>query len=234
MKIINKKLNMVCMQQQLLILPLQVLFLTFFNMNISLAQDLNPDDPAYSQKSTEFQPRTIFGGTVTNRGYGGVILKFSGIDGKFAFMTGGRGAVTINNRYTIGGGGCGLANSIDLPGSDGNPGRQFKMGYGGPELGYILFKSGKVNIGCSVLIAAGAAFCQNDPESEGEKLFDDDFKIFPVLEPALYGELSLNRSMRLHAGFSYRYVNNAYPGYMTDEGIRGFSCYIGLMFGKEE
>jgi hypothetical protein len=174
------------------------------------------------------------GGTVTNSGYGGVILKFSAIDGKFAFMTGGRGAITIDRRYTIGGGGYGSANSIALPGPDENTHRDFKMGYGGPELGYIFYRRKKVNIGCSVLIAAGAAFCQNDPETGGEKLFDDDFNIFPVLEPALYSEFTLNPIMRIHAGISYRYVHNAYPGYLTDKGIGGFSCYIGLMFGMEE
>jgi hypothetical protein len=55
-------------------------------------------------------------------------------------MTGGRGACTINNRYTLGGGGYGIANSIKLPDSSQDTTLNFKMGYGGLELGYIFFK----------------------------------------------------------------------------------------------
>jgi hypothetical protein len=176
--------------------------------------------------------RTLFGGTITNAGYGGIVLKFSSFNDQFAFMTGGRGAITINNKYTIGGGGYGIANSINLPGSGQDTSRNFKMGYGGLESGYIFFPGRKARIGCSLLIAAGAAFWQNDPKSDSEKLLDDDFNIFPVLEPSLYGEVALNRFMWLHGGISYRYIHNAHLDYITDQNIRGFTCYIGLLFGK--
>lgn len=108
----------------------------------------------------------------------------------------------------------------------------FKMGYGGVELGYIFFPGKKVRIGSSLLIAAGAAFWQDKPKSDREKLFDDDFNIFPVLEPSFYSEVALNRFMWLHAGISYRYIHHAHLDYMTDQSMRGFSCYIGLLFGK--
>jgi hypothetical protein len=176
--------------------------------------------------------RTLFGGTITNSGYGGIVLKFSSFNDQFAFMTGGRGAITINKRFTIGGGGYGIANSIKLPGSNHDTSRYFKMGYGGVELGYILFPGKKARTGANLLIAAGAAFWQNKPKSEGEKLLDNDFSIFPVLEPSLYSEFALNRFIWLHAGISYRYVHHPHLDYMTDKSMRGFSCYIGLLFGK--
>jgi hypothetical protein len=88
----------------------------------------------------------------------------------------------------------------------------------------------KVNIGSSLLIAAGAAFKQNKPKSDGEKLFDNDFNIFPVLEPSLYSEVALNRFIWVHAGISYKYVHHSLLDYMTDQNMRGFSCYIGLLF----
>jgi hypothetical protein len=106
------------------------------------------------------------------------------------------------------------------------------MGYGGIELGYIILPGKKVNLGGTLLVAAGAAFYQNKPKSNGEKLFDNDFNVFPVLEPALYTEIALNRFMWLHAGISYRYVHHAHLHYMTDQNMRGFSCYIGLLFGE--
>jgi hypothetical protein len=205
--------------------------LLFMLLNVSQVYAQN-NKSATSLSGSADTTRTLFGRTITNSGYGGIVLKFSSFIDQFAFMTGGRGAITINNRYTIGGGGYGIANSIDLQGSSQDTNRYFKMGYGGVEFGYIFLPEKKVRIGGSLLIAAGAAFWQNKPKSENEKLFDDDFKIFPVLEPSLYCEVALNSFMWRHAGISYRYVHQAHLDYMTDQSIRGFSCYIGLLFGK--
>ncbi len=206
-----------------------ILLFMLLNMSQLFAQNNNS---ATSFSVNSDTTRTQFGVTITNSGYGGVVLKFSSFNEQFAFMTGGRGAITINNKYTIGGGGYGIANSIDLPCSSQDTSRYFKMGYGGVESGYIFFPGKKLRIGASLLIAAGAAFWQNDPKSNSEKLLDDDFSIFPVLEPSLYGEVALNRVMWLHGGVSYRYVHNAHLDYMADQSIRGLSCYIGLLFGK--
>ncbi len=211
-----------------------VTILTFIIVNVTqaFAQDTILADFAISVPETSDTTRTLFGGEITNNGYGGPVIKFSRFNDQFTFMTGGRGAITINNRYTIGGGGYGTANSIDIPDSGADTNRLFKMGYGGIELGYIFLPGKKMNIGGSLLIAAGAAFWQNKPKSNGEKLFDDDFNIFPVLEPSLYCEVALNRFMWLHAGISYRYVHHAHLDYMTDQNMRGFSCYVGLLLGK--
>jgi hypothetical protein len=212
--------------------PVGVLSIVLFMMlNVSQVFARN-NSSAASVSGGSDTTRTLFGGTITNSGYGGVVLKFSCFNDQFAFMTGGRGAITINKKYTIGGGGYGIANSIGLPGSDQDTSRYFKMGYGGIESGYIFLPGEKLRIGGSLLLAAGAAFWQNDPKSNSEKLLDDDFKIFPVLEPSLYGEVALNRFMWLHGGISYRYIHNAHLDYMTDQNMSGFSCYIGLLFGK--
>jgi hypothetical protein len=211
---------------------LSLLLFMMLNVTQAFAQNINSTNSATSRSLSSDTSRTLFGSTITNSGYGGIVLKFSSFNDQFAFMTGGRGAITINNRYTIGGGGYGIANSIELPGSSQDTSRYFKMGYGGVELGYIFFPGKKFRTGGSLLIAAGAAFWQNKPKGENEKLFDDDFNIFPVLEPSLYSEVALNRFMWLHAGISYRYVYPPHLDYMTAQSMRGFSCYIGLLFGN--
>ena len=211
-----------------------VTILTFIIVNVTqaFAQDTILADFAISVPESTDVTRNFFGGKITNSGYGGPAIKFSRFNNQFAFMTGGRGAITVNNRYTIGGGGYGLSNRIYIPDLSADTSRLFKMGYGGVELGYIFLPGKKMNIGGSLLIAAGAAFWQNKPKSRGEKLFDDDFNIFPVLEPSLYCEVALNRFMWLHTGISYRYVHHAHLDYMTDQNMRGFSCYVGLLLGK--
>ena len=232
MKTISRKCKLELRQPRLSIWTMTVLFVMMFNVSQTFAQDTTSTDFATSVFATAGANRKLFGGKITNNGYGGPAIKFSRFNNQFAFMTGGRGACIINNRFTLGGGGYGIANSIKLPGSDSDTTRYFKMGYGGLELGYIFISGKKVNIGGTLLVAAGAAFWQNKPKNNGEKLFDADFNIFPVLEPSLYSEVALNRFMWFHAGISYRYVRHAHLDYMTDLSIRGFSCYIGLLFGK--
>lgn len=230
----RKNYNLAFRPQLLSKWAVPALFLMMFNMNPTFAQEIVSDDYAIPLQGRTDVTRKLFGGRITNSGYGGIILKFSRFNDQFAFMTGGRGAFTINNRYTIGGGGYGIANSITLLGSGRDTSRYFKMGYGGIELGYIFLPAKKLNIGGSLLVAAGAAFLQSKPKSNDEKLFDDDFNIFPVMEPSLYSEISLNRLMWLHAGISYRFVPHTNLDYMPYQKMRGFSFYVGLLFGKPE
>jgi hypothetical protein len=230
MKTRSRKRKLDLWQPSLSVWVMTVQFILMFNMSTTLAQKTTSADSSTAISATSDRTRTLFGGKITNSGYGGPAVKFSRFNNQFTFMTGGRGAITINNRYTIGGGGYGTANSIDIPGSSADTSRLFKMGYGGIELGYIVLPGKKVNIGSSLLIAAGAAFKQNKPKSDGEKLFDNDFNIFPVLEPSLYSEVALNRFIWVHAGISYKYVHHSHLDYMTDQNMRGFSCYIGLLF----
>ena len=234
MKARRRKCKLELRQPRFIIWLMTVQFILMFNVTQTFAQDTTTADFATSGSASSDTTRKLFGGNITNFGYGGPAIKFSRFNNQFAFMTGGRGAITINYRYTIGGGGYGIANSIDIPGSSADTSRSFKMGYGGIELGYIFLPGKNVNIGGSLLIAAGAAFWQNNPKSNGEKLFDDDFNIFPVLEPSLYSEIALNRFMRLHTGISYRYVHHAHLDYISDQNISGFSLYIGLLFGQTQ
>lgn len=228
----TSKCKSVRQKSQIFKLPMTILFIITLNVSQAMAQDTTLDVFKTSVPETKVTTKEMYGGKITNSGYGGPVIKFSRFNDQFALMTGGRGAATINNRYTIGGGGYGIANSISIPGSFEDTSRLFKMGYGGIELGYILLPGKKVNIGTSLLIACGAAFWQNNPKGDKEKLFDDDFNIFPVLEPSLYGEVALNRFMRLHTGISYRYVNRANLEYIQNQKIQGFSFYIGLLFGN--
>lgn len=176
--------------------------------------------------------RTFLGGTFTNSGFGGPAVKFSRFNNQLAIMTGGRGAATINNKYTIGGGGYGIASAITLPSENADTTRYFKMGYGGLELGYVFLSSGKLSFGTNVLLAAGAAFTPSKPQSALETSFGDEFKFLSVIEPSIYAELALNRFMKLHAGVSYRYVNGQDLMRMKVRDMNRFSCYLALLFGK--
>jgi hypothetical protein len=76
-----------------------------------VGQNLPSTDCMISESSTD-SPKKLFGGEITNNGYGGPVMKISRFNGQLAFMTGGRGAVIIKNRYTIGGGGYGIGSFL--------------------------------------------------------------------------------------------------------------------------
>jgi hypothetical protein len=211
---------------------ISVLLFVLFCFSQLFAQKPKSDNSETSKQVTSNSPRKIFGAEITNNGFGGPAIKISSFNDQFAFMTGGWGACIINNRFTVGGGGYGIANSIRLGGPDAEIFRNLKMGYGGPEIGYIFYPGKSVNFGGSLLVAAGAAFWETYPKIKTEKIFSNDFKIFPVLEPAFYVELALNRFMRLHTGISYRYVKGAESLYIKDTDLRGLSVYTGILFGK--
>jgi len=178
MKARKKNCSLEFRQLRITLWILLILLLMMLNITTTFSQNNVSNNFATPVSGSVDTSRTLFGGTITDRGYGGVVLKFSRLDDQFTFMTGGRGAITINNRFTIGGGGYGIANSIVMPDSIQDTSQNFKMGYGGLESGCIFFKGKKVRTGGSLLLAAGAAFWQNKPISEGEELFDDDFNIF--------------------------------------------------------
>jgi hypothetical protein len=224
-----KKRNMNSRRKHLLLYILLILKLSLVNQVVA---QKSPSTGFLITESKTVSTKKLFGGEITNNGYGGPVIKISRFNGKMAFMTGGRGAVIINNRYTIGGGGYGIANLIELPGSDQYTKRCFKMGYGGIELGYIISSGKIVNADISLLVGPGAAFVQNKPKNKGEKSFDDDFKFFTVIEPSIYSIFDLNRHLCLQAGISYRYVYHSHLGYISDPDIRGFSFCLGLFFGK--
>jgi hypothetical protein len=194
---------------------------------LSYSQDTKPASAVDSLPSIKAKTHTKHPFTITTPGFGGIALKLSQFNNQLAIMSGGRGAATINHHYTIGGSGCGIVNDIELESNSPDTFKFVKMGYGGLELGYFLFPDDKkANIGVSLLIAAGAAFKKTYPKTE-----DSSFKIFPVLEPALYGEVALSRLIRLHLGATYRYLSGSNLPYISDRNMRGFSGYVNLLLG---
>jgi len=164
---------------------------------------------------------------ITTYTYGGTGLLLSRVNGELTLMNGGRGSATFNKRYTFGGAGWGMPKGVELQDSRQDTYRFLKMGYGGLEFGYILLPGEKVILGTHLLCAAGAAFTETIPESRS-----NDFRLFPVLEPAVYGQFALGRIFRLDLGISYRLVGGTGLAGVTSRELSGPSCYIALLAGS--
>jgi hypothetical protein len=138
---------------------------------------------------------------MTSAAFAGVSVLTTKVNNQFAVMTGGRGAATFNNRYTIGGAGWGMIKGVDLENNTPGVYNFFKFGYGGIELGYIIYPGKKIKLGTNLLTAMGIGFKETVPKSKSQ-----DLKFFPLFEPSVYTQILIGNSFRLDIGVKYRYI----------------------------
>lgn len=161
---------------------------------------------------------------ITTLTFGGNGVYFTKVNNKFSVLTGGRGSATFNNRYTIGGGGWGMPKGIEVESETTGTYNFVKMGYGGIEVGYILYPGKRLNFGTNLLLAGGAVFKETVPESK-----NNEFKMFPVLEPSLYCQIKFSKIFHFEMGATYRYINGTNLPYISNNQMSGFSCYVGFL-----
>lgn len=188
-------------------------FFLVFGISLSHAQDIKQED---SLKKKTFKMTTLT--------FGGNGVSFTKINNQVTVMTGGRGSATFNNRYTIGGGGWGMIKGVEVESNSEGIYNFVKMGYGGIDFGYLVLNREKFTLGTKLLLAGGAVFKETVPESKG-----NGFKMFPVLEPTVYYQISLSKLFRVEMGASYRYIWGTNLPYISDSNLGGFSFYVGFL-----
>ena len=153
----------------------------------------------YSQENPGKTNPDETGITMTSFDFGGTGVLFTQVKGQFTAMTGGRGSATFNNRFTFGGAGWGMIKGVEVNSMDANAYQFFRFGYGGLEFGYVLLPGKRNRIGSNLLVAYGAGFNETVPASA-----NTDFKMFPVLEPSVYWQLSMGKYLKLDVEPFYR------------------------------
>ncbi|MBN1898396.1 MAG: hypothetical protein JW827_06435 [Spirochaetes bacterium] len=193
------------------------------------------EEEGTSSKDT-FEQNTLFkSGKVTHGGFGAPIVKISTIKNRGRVLVGGRGAWLINHKWTIGGGGYGVAS--DMTGNVSGTNRRFHMGYGGFEIGYICKPASLFHMRFINLIGAGGiGYSRNkDDDCDCDWDFHDRYRAdsFFVLEPSLSLELNIVKWMRMSLGAGYRYVNGVdnVPDFKSED-LSGPSIELNLTFGK--
>ena len=128
-------------------------------------------------------------------GLGGPFMQFTTINGEFAHMMGGGGAILLNN-FWIGAYGMGLTNNIPTGNTiNYNEGDSFSISHGGFWLGYSLFGDRAIHVSISTLLGWGEIGIKD----QWDPIPDPIFVIVPTLEL----ELNLTRYFRLGAGATY-------------------------------
>lgn len=158
----------------------------------------------YAQDNGEVN--TLLGSVHRVSGFGAPLISFTELDGEFAIMRGGGGALILNNRVFIGGYGLHLTNNVDcMP--DMLQGYEIDMDHAGFWMGYVFFPSSIVHPSLSIFTGWGDAKLR---KAGYETLKSHIYVITPVLE----AELNVARFFKIGVGAQYRFVAGLdLPGY---------------------
>lgn len=177
-----------------------------------------------SAQDKEYQTLIDFS-EISISGMGGPFMQFTTINGEFAHMMGGAGAVLLND-FWIGGYGLGLTNNIYAgPGLTGLlDDDAITVSHGGFWLGYSFFADRAIHFSVSTLLGWGSigAVRYENP------IPDNIFVVVPTLEL----ELNLTRYFRLGAGASYNLFTfvDQEPDFTTSD-FSGPGAFLSFKFG---
>jgi hypothetical protein len=178
--------------------------------------------------------RTLFGGDgkIENGGWGGFTLGYTRVNGKDAFLSGGKGGWLINHRFTLGLAGYGFItnwnqNSITLPTAD-----NYSMagGYGGLLLEPVFAPFNPIHISVPVIIGGGSAGVVENFDSHMHNHYSTYSGCF-VIEPGIDLEINVVRFFRIALNASYRFTSSLYVDYYSNDGIKQFSLPHNAMEG---
>ena len=122
-------------------------------------------------------------------------MQFTAVDGQFAHMLGGGGALMLSN-FWVGGYGLGTTNHIGIDSIKGDPNDHLSISHGGFWVGYSLFGDKAIHVSISSLIGWGSVSINDD---NGEYASDGLFVVVPTLEV----EFNLTQFFRISAGATY-------------------------------
>jgi len=151
-------------------------------------------------------------------GFGGPEIAFSTVNDRSAIFIGGRGAKRAGKHWSIGGGGYGLASSIEV--IDSREERAIGLGYGGLIVEYFVLPNRPLQLSIVSLIGGG-----------GVDIKEEKGKAFFVFEPGLEIGYSPATPFRLGLGISYRMTQEAHIQRLSDRDFSGLSWRITFRFG---
>jgi hypothetical protein len=175
-------------------------------------------------------PELLIPAGARHGGWGGPVVLVSTVRDRAALLVGGRGGWLIDGRFTIGGGGFGLANRIPAPAEVQGAGERLdlELGYGGGWLEYTFRPVRLVHVSVGALVGGGGVSLRfHRGGSEGS-----DTDAFFVVEPTVMAELNLARPVRAIVGVSYRVIAGADMPGLSYSDLSGPSAVFAVKFGS--
>lgn len=189
---------------------------------------------ASAQDDNDNEIQTLFPKSRSNGGYGAISFSYTQIDGKDAFLMGGRGAWVIGHSFALGFGGNGFINDVNYQ----NPHEMYLNdglvgGYGGLYLEPIIAPRFPVHLSFPILIGGGGitnVIYSNDWE---DYIYDESLTdAYFVIEPTAELEFNMTRNMRLALTCGYRFTTDIIIKNVSPDILRGFNYGLIMKFGK--
>jgi hypothetical protein len=189
------------------------------------------------------EAETLFGQNAPKNigGFGAPVFKLSSIDGRLAYISGGRGGVIIDHSFVIGAGFYNYSlNSVKADYIDQVTGKRprLSLNYFGLEPEYIYEPTKLVHLSFVGLLGGGWTGFElmENFEADGNSYKPDYGRDwFWVAEPQINAEANLFKWMRVAAGAGYRFTFGAdysFAGsHFDDEKLSGLEGTITLKFG---
>lgn len=197
--------------------------------------------PAFSQKAEKQKKekkefKTIFGDSRMSDGwYGALTVNFTQFNDDDAILIGAKGGWIINQAFTLGLAGYGIANDVRFDNVYQNKEVFLSGGYGGILLEPIVAPRFPVHIAFPIIIGAGGVAYVDDiwnsyNDNWDYEIYDSD--AFFVVEPGAEIEFNAVRFLRIGIGASYRFTSNLDLDNAKTDLLKGFSFGFSLKFGK--
>jgi len=191
---------------------------------------------ASAQDNDNDKIQTLFPKSRSNGGYGAVSFSYTQIDGKDAFMMGGRGAWVIGHSFALGFGGNGFINDVNIQNPhDMNMNNGLAGGYGGIYLEPIIAPRFPVHLSFPILIGGGGITNVTYIENWEDYIYDNsstDVDVYFVFEPSAELEFNMTRNMRLALTCGYRFTTDIIIENVSPDILRGFNYGLIMKFGK--
>ncbi len=190
---------------------------------LTFAQDKQDND----------QISTLFSGDRSNGGYGAISFSYTQINGKDAFLMGGRGSWVIGHSFAIGLGGCGFMNDMnyhDIHNMTIN--NNLAGGYGGFYLEPIVAPRYPVHVSFPILFGFGGISRIAYDQQWDQIITNGQADSFMVIEPTAELEFNLTRHMRMAATFGYRFTSDIVMANTSTDILKGYNIGLIMKFGK--
>ena len=200
-------------------------------VQISFAQEEETKEKRGSDFNTIFNKDNL---KVTG-GYIAPELKIGNVHEDASLFVGGKIGMILNDKFSIGLAGYGLANNSNFDINVGTPQQELVrigMGYCGLSLEYTMFSDKKIHFTIPVVLGAAGIYIYED---DGD-FFNNDFNeiensVAFVVEPGVNIELNLFKFFRVDLGASYRLVSQTDLVYLQDEDLSDLSFNATFKFG---
>ena len=193
---------------------------------------------AYSQDEKYYDDdiQTIFSKNRSNGGYAAFSLGYSQIDGKDAFVAGGRAAFIFDQAFAVGLGGYGFVNDFYYKDViDGDPVNiGLAGGYGGLVIEPIIGPRMPVHLSFPVLFGIGGVALVEDDNwwNDHYHSYSSESDVYLVFEPAVELELNLTKFLRVAAYGSYRLTSDIELDGTDPDALNGLNIGMTFKIGK--